>query len=230
MDHAEALRLQAAEKYVLGELSPELRDAYEEHYFDCQECASDVQAAVAFVDASRAAFRSDPPEALESQGDSVITAWFRWFRPAVAIPAMAVLVAIIGYQSLVTIPNLKRDAASTSSGAANFVSLIGANSRAQGTTTFSVQSGKPLILEVDIPASDQFASYNCQIQVASGRTIYRSHVSATDARKTVHLVVPGDLLRSQRYELVVLGEPGSAPAAGVPGEVARFSFTLAVNP
>lgn len=230
MDHSEALRLQAAEKYVLGELSPALRDAYEEHYFDCQECASDVQAAVAFVDASRVAFRSDPPEALESQGDSAISAWFRWLRPAVAIPVMAVLLAVVGYQSLVTIPKVKRDAASTSSGAANFVSLIGANSRAQDTTTFPVQSGKPLILEVDIPASDQFASYNCQLQAGSGRAIYQSHVSAADARKTVHLVVPSDFLRSQRYELVVLGEPASGSGAGSGMEVTRFSFTLAVNP
>lgn len=230
MDHSEALRLQAAEKYVLGELSPALRDAYEEHYFDCQECASDVQAAVAFVDASRVAFRSDPPEALESQGDSAISAWFRWLRPAVAIPVMAVLLAVVGYQSLVTIPKVKRDAASTSSGAANFVSLIGANSRAQDTTTFPVQSGKPLILEVDIPASDQFASYNCQLQAGSGRAVYQSHVSAADARKTVHLVVPSDFLRSQRYELVVLGEPASGSGAGSGTEVTRFSFTLAVNP
>ena len=230
MDHSEALRLQAAEKYVLGELSPALRDAYEEHYFDCQECASDVQAAVAFVDASRVAFRSDPPEALESQGDSAISAWFRWLRPAVAIPVMAVLLAVVGYQSLVTIPKVKRDAASTSSGAANFVSLIGANSRAQDTTTFPVQSGKPLILEVDIPASDQFASYNCQLQAGSGRAVYQSHVSAADARKTVHLVVPSDFLRSQRYELVVLGEPASGSGAGSGMEVTRFSFTLAVNP
>jgi len=44
MDHSEALRLQAAERYVLGELSPELREQYEEHYFTCEECASDVKA------------------------------------------------------------------------------------------------------------------------------------------------------------------------------------------
>jgi hypothetical protein len=35
MDHLEAKRIQAAEKYVLGELTPALRDEYEEHYFDC---------------------------------------------------------------------------------------------------------------------------------------------------------------------------------------------------
>jgi len=49
MDHNEALRLQAAEKYVLGELPPPLRDEFEEHFFDCQECALDVTATAGFV-------------------------------------------------------------------------------------------------------------------------------------------------------------------------------------
>ena len=47
------MRLQAAEKYVLGELAEELREAYEEHYFDCQECATEVIATAAFVDGAR---------------------------------------------------------------------------------------------------------------------------------------------------------------------------------
>jgi len=37
MDHTEALRLQAAEKYALKELSPSLMEEYEEHFFDCAE-------------------------------------------------------------------------------------------------------------------------------------------------------------------------------------------------
>ncbi len=44
MDHNEAIQLQAAVKYVLGELSPVQRDDYEEHYFDCAECAIDIKA------------------------------------------------------------------------------------------------------------------------------------------------------------------------------------------
>ncbi len=50
MDHNEAVLMQAAEKYVLGELSPVLREEYEEHFFGCAACALDVKAAAAFVD------------------------------------------------------------------------------------------------------------------------------------------------------------------------------------
>ncbi|HXH41588.1 MAG TPA: zf-HC2 domain-containing protein [Thermoanaerobaculia bacterium] len=33
----------AAERYVLGELEPAERDAFEEHFFDCVECSGDVR-------------------------------------------------------------------------------------------------------------------------------------------------------------------------------------------
>ena len=59
MDHEEAVRLQAAEKYVLGELAEELREAYEQHYFDCQECATEVIATAAFVDGARDIFKEE---------------------------------------------------------------------------------------------------------------------------------------------------------------------------
>ena len=36
MNHDEAIRLKAAEKYLLGELSAELRDQYEDHYLDAR--------------------------------------------------------------------------------------------------------------------------------------------------------------------------------------------------
>jgi len=57
MDHDEALQLQAAEKYVLGELPPSQRDEFEEHFFECQECALDVKAVAEFVDNARAVWR-----------------------------------------------------------------------------------------------------------------------------------------------------------------------------
>jgi len=53
MDHNGAIRLQAAVKYVLGELSQAQRDEYEEHYFDCAECAVDIKALATFADTAR---------------------------------------------------------------------------------------------------------------------------------------------------------------------------------
>ena len=44
MDHDEAVRQKATERYLLDELDPELKDQFEEHLFDCQDCALDVRA------------------------------------------------------------------------------------------------------------------------------------------------------------------------------------------
>lgn len=43
MEHSEAMKLMAAERYTLGELEPAERDAFEEHFFDCVECSGDVR-------------------------------------------------------------------------------------------------------------------------------------------------------------------------------------------
>jgi len=34
MDHSEVVRLKVVEKYILGELTADLREQFEEHYFD----------------------------------------------------------------------------------------------------------------------------------------------------------------------------------------------------
>lgn len=45
MDHTEAKRSQALEKYLLRELSPAASEEFELHFFNCSECAEDLQKA-----------------------------------------------------------------------------------------------------------------------------------------------------------------------------------------
>jgi len=49
MGHDEAVRTLATERYLLGELYPELRDEFETHLLDCQQCAFDLWAAATFL-------------------------------------------------------------------------------------------------------------------------------------------------------------------------------------
>src|SRR5260370_8539228 len=113
MDHNEAIRLQAAVKYVLGELSPVQREEYEEHYFDCAVCALDLKAAAAFVDASREVFKADKARAAEREAAPVRGGWFGWLRPIVAGPAFAALLLVVPYPKVVTIPRARGDAPQT---------------------------------------------------------------------------------------------------------------------
>jgi hypothetical protein len=49
VDHDEAVRTLATEKYLLGEMCPDLREEFEMHLFDCEQCTFDLWAAVTFL-------------------------------------------------------------------------------------------------------------------------------------------------------------------------------------
>src|SRR5271169_1154985 len=110
MDHNEAIRLQAAVKYVLGELSPAQREGYEEHYFDCGECAVDIKALATFADTTREVLRRERESQLAKELAPARGGWLRWLQPVVVVPAMAALLLIIAYQNTVTLPELKNSA------------------------------------------------------------------------------------------------------------------------
>ena len=63
MEHAEATESMAAERYLLGEMTPEDRDAFEEHFFGCPECAAAVREAAAVAASIRTDVRARPVEA-----------------------------------------------------------------------------------------------------------------------------------------------------------------------
>ena len=49
VDHDEAVRTLATEKYLLGEMCPDLREEFEVHLSACEQCAFDLWAAVTFL-------------------------------------------------------------------------------------------------------------------------------------------------------------------------------------
>ena len=90
MDHNEAIKEMAAERYLLNELTPELRDDFEEHAFGCPECALDLRAGSTFINiakgelpelvaASPAPSQAEPARPIKKTFD-----WHSWLRPAFA--------------------------------------------------------------------------------------------------------------------------------------------------
>src|SRR5450755_709212 len=108
MDHDVVVRHKMTEQYLLGELDPEARDEFEEHFFDCADCALDVHAGALFVEESKVVL-ADKPEPVSTALPAAIPSKPGWLaglrsmlRPAFAVPVMALLLAVIGYQNLVT--------------------------------------------------------------------------------------------------------------------------------
>src|SRR5262245_48542972 len=115
MDHLEATALGATERYVLGTLGESEREAFEEHFFDCLECAEDVRAAAALL----AGARSLPEAPGERLGDiarkRAAAPAQRRRRPVLVRRSLTMLACAVGgtaclaaaFQRLVTIPRLE---------------------------------------------------------------------------------------------------------------------------
>ena len=225
MTHTEALRLQAAEKYLLNELTLPQREEYEEHYFECHECAEDIKASAAFIESARRLIREGALDlqTVRELAPAIVPApapsrsnrgFFAWLKPAFAIPAFAALLFFIGYQNSVTIPQLKV-ARARAPEIEKYVSLppVGSRSEAAPPLSIKVKPHQTILLEGDMPGNSP-TGYLCQIQDESGRVLYSLPVSSEEAKDTVPLSIPGGLLSPGTYKLVILKgqEPRNATA------------------
>jgi len=211
MNHHEAIQLQAAVKYVLGELSQIQREEYEEHYFECAECAIDLKALATFTDSTREVWRQEKANPLAADPVPALGGWLRWFQPITAIPAFAALLLIIAYQNTVTIPQA-RNTSSRSVAEIYGQSFLLHPSDTRGNegivneAPFEVRPNEGFLLQLDFMPSSSFPAYLCQLQDASGRVLQQLTVPADKARKELHLPVPAGLIsRPGQYSLVFLG-------------------------
>ena len=97
MDHNQAVREKATEKYLLNELDPEVREQFEEHLFDCQDCALDLRTAAMFVEQTKVILSEKEvmAPARVPVPVPVSSGWMAWLRPAFAVPVFALLLVVI---------------------------------------------------------------------------------------------------------------------------------------
>lgn len=223
MDHNEATNSQAVEKYFLGELKGAERDAFEEHFFDCAECAADVKTTAILVDNVREVLRTVPAEGKKAPAREKRSAGFlSWWKPAYSLGAIAVLVATIGYQNFVTIPQLREGPATTAQALPSF-SFVTAGSRGGNAMEITVPANHPFGIYIDVPADPGFTSYSAEIFNQSGATKISIPISAEQTRDTVQLLIPGSILEPGQYDLVVKGhKTGSNDSQ----EIIRHPFIL----
>jgi hypothetical protein len=224
MEHDEALQSQACEKYLLGELAPAERDAYEEHYFSCPECAAQLRVAVEFLGVSREIFAASPAPRPSLAPARPSISWGGWFKPAFAIPAFALLLAVIGYQNLVTIPRYKQAA---SPRVLSMHSLLTANTLGDESLNFTVAADQPFGLYVDVPYDPAYSTYHLTLLAPSGANTPLRSLTAAEAQKTQIITInPGKQAGS--YSIVVYGlaAPNADPASAK--ELARLQFAIAI--
>jgi anti-sigma factor RsiW len=224
MTHDQAIREQAVERYLLGELAGEAREQFEEHFFDCVICAADLKSGVLLVDALRG------PELAASPARSMHLATKRaplaWLRPSWLAPALAASLLVIAYQNIQVLPGMRRATSAIQSPAVmSNVVLANIDARGGQTPNLAAPAHGAFVISLDIPAKADYTSYISALYNASGEQLWQMPVSAQQAENTVFLRVPTDKAAVGQNELRVLGVPSTGEA---PTEVGRYRFNLQI--
>jgi hypothetical protein len=232
MDHNEAVRLQAAEKYLLGELPKEHHAAFEEHFFECLACAEELKTTVAFMESSRQVVHEAVPQVNDDKRLAPVLShyrgWLDWMRPAFAVPVFAALLLFIGYQNGVTIPQLK---GSSSSQSAEIVSssfhLTGSVRGGDETATrLQVRSGESFLLNFDFTPARTSSEYTWQLVDPSGRAVKHGRIGGERKYQAVSLPVIGGVENAGKYNLVFFGGADADSQKLNNTEVQRLTFTV----
>ena len=230
MDHDMVVRQKMTESYLLGELDPETRDEFEAHFFECPECALDVHAGAMFVEQSKVvlAEKSGPISAALPAPIPIPTkpGWLAWLRPVLrpmyALPVMALLLAVIGYQNLVTYPQMRQ--------ALNRPQVLPWASVNVGTwgssgPVITTRPGEGFLLFARIPPDGSYSHYTAELYNPAGKLEWSLTIPAASAQDQWPVQVPGASRQSGSYTLAVRG----VTAAGEAQEVGRASFELQIQ-
>src|SRR5262249_48763642 len=126
-------------------------------------------------------------------------------------PVMALLLVVVSYQNLVTLPALKSAAAVVQTPQLlNPVYLTVGRSRGVEEAV-TVQHGQPLPLTLDISAESHFTSLLCELKSPTGE-IQGSLSIPTGTADAVTVLMPIRQRTSGVYKLVIYGVSGDAGA------------------
>jgi hypothetical protein len=203
MTHADAVRTLAVERYLLDEMPEIERFAFEDHFFDCVDCADDLRAGSTMRKAVKAGLL---PQASRPAAIAPAIAKRRW-TPSVVIPwaAAATLALAVGYQSL----------APARDGGLQVGALTPVTVRpdSRGTVpTVSIGSADKavtLALDVNAPAG---ADLTYVLRSSAGARIAEGRMTAPPAGGPLLLLVPvWTLTPNTQYILAVQGAADGQP-------------------
>jgi len=231
MDHDMVVRQKMTERYLLDELDPAARDEFEEHFFDCKECALDVHAGALFVEQSKVVLAEKPePVAAGLPATAAVPAksgWLAWLRPAVVVPVMVMLLAVIGYQNLVIYPQLQQ--ALNSPQVLPWASVNVGTYGSEGPV-ITTRRGEGFLLFVRIPPENGYSHYTAELYNPGGKlewslTIPVASGKEISAQDQWPVQVPGANREAGSYTLTVRG----VTAAGESKDIGHTSFELQIQ-
>jgi hypothetical protein len=216
MTHEEAARMGAAEKYILDELAPEERERFEEHYFDCPECAAEVKLGAIFGANARAVFEEEAGRtaAHRPAAPQRVHGMLGWRRPAFAFAfAMAALLLVLNIALLFQNARLRAPQSYPA-----FV--LHSVSRGDEQVLEAFGSSRFVGIALDVPPDRPFPAYRCALTGAGGAVKLTLDTPAPpDPSAALNILLPVASLEPGRYTLVVYGMRD-----GISSELSRYPF------
>ncbi|HVP47749.1 MAG TPA: hypothetical protein VMT32_14240 [Bryobacteraceae bacterium] len=204
MDHETAVKTQAAERYILDEFSPEDRTGFEEHFFECVECANDVRAASILAANTKAVIREDEARAAEALRSGGGTKWRLSWGLVASAALNLMLVLGIGLQGW----RLGNRAPVAAPMGAHFYHSFGAPAASRGTEkTFEISAGDLFFgTRFDLMPGQHFDRYEYQILDTAGAIRSGQSLNAPAGNDSeLELAVPISSLTPGEYTLVLRG-------------------------
>jgi hypothetical protein len=225
MNHQDAIREMAVERYLLGELSGVSLDRFEEHLFECPECAIDVKNGTTFIDATRSELSA--PRKITTTGVESVRKWISWFaNPWILAPALAACLLILAFQTFVIQPRRKLELAQAQMPRV-LSSLVLANAGARGDSIPEVIAPEhgSFVISLDVPTNGSFSKYRCSLFALDGAVIWQTIISAEQARDALLISMPTDKTKDGLNAFLIQGQT----AGGTLEDLAKYRFRVKIQ-
>lgn len=182
MSHEEAVELNAVELYVLKDLTPEQEVRFEEHYFDCQECACGVaveQALIANAGMAQIAAKE---------------AWWKRWTPRILPPVTAMLLGLVVFQHM----ELSETEFAANTAIVAKQAVMGGPTEGKAVTTPSVT------IDINLP-TDEPPSHFYRVEIMGEGKPPLSQVLEAPEDNRLSLQVRRRLLGSGSFNVLVYG-------------------------
>lgn len=216
MDHTLAQQTKSIDKYLLNELTDEERAAFEEHMFDCPDCAAQVKNDFAMISDLKEVLGEPRPVPAEKTVKAE-SGWRQWFRPMMLMPTFATLAlaCVVGYQHFVSIPAMLRPQLLDT---APFV----ATTRGAAVQTAIVKADATLfVASFEVVAVKPAPAYVCEFQADGSSTVATVDCGKhAGAEFTLSVLLPAAKFPAGGYTMIL------RPASDSHSEVSRYSFAV----
>jgi hypothetical protein len=223
MDHETSISTLAAEKYILGELLPSEREQFEQHFFECPECAESVRVGFQFGESARIVFGQDAGPVAVPAYRGRLRDWFAMTRLVMLAPT-AVCTAILafsGYQNTVQIPALRAQVEQLARPQVLSSALLAPSSRGSVQSITISPTAHFFQLSLAVGGIAPAERYECELRADSGKSITRLPIPKLDPDANLQLLIPTADLSDGDYEAVLSGITG-----GTPGELEQYRFAV----